>query len=284
MAQSHRNLRVLGTLAGFACALALATLGCGGGTEVAPPTPLVDGDGLAQASLDGVSRGETRIVSAIVSSSTTQAVPVAGEVVQFGASQFLTTANHPLTLTPVTLTGPGGPYSAGVDQASCAADPTCQFWVEDYNAGAIGRNPSATSPIPTGVPLSISYEWSKTLLSVEVSITYGNIGEFITILVHDIGRDETGPFTVTAVSAAPPADGSKAFDATMTTGLLQPTGQQQFVVVADVGNHVDVTEVNLTNSLNPCIQGHLVTAVTDSVNPDPANPNHLDVTFDDSDC
>src|SRR5436190_1901550 len=142
MAQSHRNLRVLGTLAGFACALALATLGCGGGTEVAPPTPLVDGDGLAQASLDGVSRGETRIVSAIVSSSTTQAVPVAGEVVQFGASQFLTTANHPLTLTPVTLTGPGGPYSAGVDQASCAADPTCQFWVEDYNAGAIGRNPS----------------------------------------------------------------------------------------------------------------------------------------------
>lgn len=280
-----RIRRITGPIAALACALAAATIfGCGGGTEVAPPSPVVDGDGFAQASLDGVSRGETRVVSAVVASGTTRAVQVVGEVVQFGASPFLSTANRPMTLTPVVLTGPGGPYVAGVDQATCTADPNCQYWVEDYAAGAIGRNASATSPIPTGVPLSLTYEWSETLQSVQISVSYGNVGEDILVWVHNVGRDETGPFTVTVQSAGAPADGSKAYNAAMRTGLLQPTGQKVYGVVADAGNRLDITGVDLSNVLNPCIQGHLVSAMTDTLDPDPANPNHLDVTFDDSDC
>lgn len=271
-------------IAASCVATSLLLSGCGGGTDVAPPTPLVDGNGFAQATFDGVSRGETEIVSAVVAGASTRPVTVVGEAAQFPATGVLMLANRPMTLTPVTVTGPGGPYSQGVDEATCTADPTCQFWVEDYNAGVLGRNPTASSPIPTAVPLSVNYEWSETLQSIQVSVTYGNLGEDIRIWVHNIARTETGPFTVTVQSTGAPADGSKAFDAQMNTGMLEPTGQKSFGVVADPGNRLDITGVDLSNSLAPCIQGHLVTAMTDTLNPDPANPNHLDCTFDDSDC
>ena len=270
-------------------AASLLLSGCGGGTEVAPPTPLVDGNGFAQATFDGVSRGETEIVSAVVAGASTRPRTVVGEAAQFPATGVLTLANRPMTLTPVTLTGPGGTgpggsYLQGVDETTCTADPTCQFWVEDYNAGVLGRNATASSPIPTAVPLSVNYEWSETLQSLQISITYGNLGEDIRIWVHNVARTETGPFTVTVQSGGAPADGSKAFDAQMNTGMLQPTGQKVFGVVSDPGNRLDITGVDLSNLLAPCIQGHLVTAMTDTLDPNPASPNHLDCTFDDSDC
>lgn len=272
----------------FLAAVGLTSLACGGGTDVAPPTPVVDGLGFAQASLDGVSRGDTEVVSSVVSGSTTRRASVVGEVVQFGATPYLTAANRPMTPAtappPLVLTGPGGPYVLGASAVDCAADPACQFWVEDYEVSALGRNATATNPIPTGVPLSLSYDWLESLQSVQVSIVYGALGEDIRVQVHNVGRNETGPFSVTAQSSAPPADGSKAFDALMRQGMLEASGQRRLQVVADPGNRVDVTGIDLSNTLDPCIQGRATVLLTDPDNADPLNRSLLDVTFDDSNC
>jgi hypothetical protein len=262
-----------------------ALSGCGGGVDVAPSTPSIDGSGMAVANFAGADQGQTRQVSAIVSASRQQVVGVVGETVTLDAAGFGRVANIPMSSTvAVGLNGPGGPYTQGADGATCAADPACQFWVEDSAAGVLGRSAAASSPIPTGVPLTVSYSYFSTFLDVTVSVNYGALGEDITVSAFNIGSTESGPYSTIVQAAAAPADGSKAFDARVRAQLLQPTGQQDFEVVPSAIDRLDVTSVNLTNQLNPCISGHLVTAMTDRLNPDPLNPVTLDVTFDDSNC
>lgn len=283
------NTRSIVMAAALGALAVSAIVGCGGGVEVAPPTPDVNGTGLGQATLDGVDRGQTEQVTAIVAGTVGQTVAVTGEVVTFDATGFVRLQNFPLTLDPVVLVDPldpTNPFTRGADQASCEADPAnCDFWVHEMNAGVLGRRATTPPPaIPIG-PLSVSYSYTQTLLTVVVDLAYAAQGENIRVTVFNVETNATGPFSTSLRASSPPAGAVKAYDARVQTGLLEPSGRQDFAVVdPHPSNRLDVTGVDLSNLLNPCIQGHLVTAMTDSLNPDPANPVILDVTFDDSDC
>ena len=275
----------------FAVLAAWVLVGCGGGVEVAAPTPDVNGTGLGQATLDGVDKGQTEQVTAIIAGTSGRTVAVTGEIVTFDATGFVRLQNYPLTLDPIVLVDPAdptNPFTRGADQASCEADPTsCDYWVEDANAGVLGRRiTTPPSAIPLGVPLTISYSYTQTLLTVVVDLAFAVQGENIRITAFNLATDTTGPLPAILVrTASAPTDGSWAFDARVQTGLLRPTGRQDFVVVdGATANSLTITGADLSNVVNPCIQGRLTAGMEDSVNPDPLNPVLLEVTFDDSDC
>ena len=255
--------------------------GCGGGTEIAPPSPVVAGLGSASASLDGASFGSTQEVQADIGGSTQTPTDIVDEPVTFLGSDFARLAHGGLTGGAVVLrpTIGGPPWVLGADRPSCLADPTCDFWVDDPDAGILARNPGGA--ISAGGSGFASYTYLRALLKVNVAILYP-AGRAIRITVFNVDSEATGPLTITTVAASAPAGGALGFNAELETNL---TGLQHglYATVNDATARLDVTSIDLSNQLNPCIAGHLVVHVTDTNDPNP-NQATLDATFNDPDC
>jgi hypothetical protein len=272
-------------LAVFACTTVLA--GCGGGTDIAPSQPLPPGTGMASASLAGADFGSTQLVRALiegVAPGSGQRIVVTDEVATVAPDGLVRLANGALLLEPVTVTEGGGPALAqGADAGACTP---CDFWVQDDVLGVL--RVSTTGSLQPGDVVEVDYAYERQPLSVTVGVNFA-LGRSIQIRLFNVDADQTGPLTVTTIS--PSAPGGPSFPIAFTYGVAVDLTQFQvqtfnaFDDPADPADNVlEITGMDLTNSLNPCIEGRLNGFVLDAAQPDPTNPYPISVTFSDPDC
>ena len=269
--------------AGLAALVVAATcLGCGGGSEVAPANPIVRGDGSASIELDGVALPPTETVMTIVSEVGNLAVPVTETVTLVGDVAQL--SRVPLSPTaPVTVTGVGStPTYTPVDDYSV-----------NTSLGVLTRNP--TGAIPANGTVVVSYTYNQRLVTVELGATLVS-GADASVRVFNLQPPTGGPLTINTGASSPPGDGSLAFATSLQTGLVQSTGQAVYVMVDNcsapptdpidcpVRNELTLLAYDISNELNPCIEGSLRATVHDSRSTDPTSRSVLEMTFDDPDC
>lgn len=268
---------------------AVVLVGCGGGTEIAPSEPDVEGTGFASVSLDGVDLGSTRLVSSGVSDTLSLTTQVVGETVTFGGDDTAQLANGNISQGAVfRVAGLGGaPVYAEWDDVLLTGD-----YRIDRTTGLLTRE--ATGAIPAGDTVEVRY----TFLTDHYSVTMGIVialGARIEVNVHNLLVGEMAPITITQTSSAPLGDGTKTFTVDAETEQTILVGRGRFITVdacstdtdpanCPVMNAVDVTMLDATNALNPCIGGSLAATVQDLNDSDSTNRHVLLVDFDDPDC
>jgi len=257
---------------------------CGGGTEVAPATPVVEGPGSAAAQLGGDDLGATQLVAAGIAGEAAALTNVVGEVVTFAAATppapSIARLAHGQVATnpsPVLYSDPPPPpiatYLRGPDEASCGA---CNYWLHNL-AGVLERKNDPSNPLPTGTPLLFDYTYNARLLELSVGLTFA-AGSNISIIIHNVPSDARPTLTATGVSESrvPTAPYPVTFWVVATTSLNAPVPLTQTSMDDGSGvNQLVIDQLDLTNEGNPCVGGHLTVTVRDGV----STPVLLDSDF-----
>jgi hypothetical protein len=242
---------------------AMLLMSCGGGTEVAPASPVVEGPGSAAVRLGGNDLGATQLVSAGIADQATVLTAVTGELVTFSAATpsiaRLAHGGVAPNPSPALYSDPPPPpvatYNRGVDELSCGP---CDYWVHNV-AGVLQRNPSGA--VPTGTPVPFDYTYNARLLEVSVGVAF-SAGSSIRIIVHNVPSD-AGP-TITATRVTEARIGASPQPVTFwviaTTGLNTPVPVTQ-TAVDDPANQIVIDQLDLTNEGNPCVGGHFTVNV-----------------------
>lgn len=284
-----------GSRARVIAGVALAVTGCawivacGGGTDIAPSEPSIDGVGSASVLLGTLDLGASTQVDAGVSGVVNAPGTVTDEVVTVRPDGFIVLANGSLSSPIVTLTGPGGAptYCQGVNAAcvgtpTCAVPPSttptipCDFWLADASVGLLQVSPSGTIPAAPAT-LEADYSFSNRLLTLGVGVTFPN-GQFVTLTIFNLASTAVPPRTINlTVSTAPAAPHPEAFYVSAQTNLTRPTGRELFTTIeGDPANTLTLTDIDLTNEANPCVAGTGSVQVRSDADPTPVT---LDFSF-----
>lgn len=265
MSHVARSCRLPASLA-LAC-LAL-TLGCGGGTDIAPSAPVVEGDGFAQATVAARDFGRTEQLSAGVQSVQNVVTTATDEVVSFGTNGFANLAHGSLSSLIVVLTGPGGaPVHVQGPTSACVSDvPPCDFWLEDVAAGVLQARTGG--PIPAApATLLADYSYNARLLTVTIGVTFPD-GQYVTIQVFHLADGMPVPLTILPVVDSPPATPYPlAFNVVVQTNLTTSGSREVLQAFDDPANSLTVTRLDLTNEALPCVAGDLTVKLRVSGNP-----------------
>jgi hypothetical protein len=283
MTQPRRAASPFVALAAVVVAAALSA--CGGGSEVAPSTPIVEATGMATASIGGASLGGSELVTCGITRTSQAPAVVTDEVVTFTAGTTRL-ANAPIVAggVPIELfSGPGRtgtPYQEGTD------------FTATRSVGVLTR--IAGSALPDGTPLYASYTYLASRHDVEIGLTFP-AGQWITLTVFNLTPTTPVPVTITASSITAPGDGSLAFHAAAATNLTELATRTAYLLVTEcstvmdpvscpAANQLVLESFDLTNVLNPCIAGSVRGTLSDENDRDPSNRAVLDATFDDPSC
>ena len=260
---STGQARVIVGAASFAAA-SLLLGGCGGGTDIAPSDPLIEGQGFAAGALGSRDFGESSQIDAGVASVQASAATATNEPVTIrpdGYGLF----QHGLLSSPIIgLTGPGGApvYCQGLT-ASCVGTPTCgvppttpcDFWLADATAGLIQVSPTGT--IPPGAVVEADYSYNSRLLTIDIGITFPS-GQFLTIIVYHVPSVVSLPLDLTqTVSSPPPSPYPMAFAVILQTNLATSGDREVLTSIDTPGNLLHFTRLDLTNEGSPCLEGTL---------------------------
>jgi hypothetical protein len=217
MTLSGRRVRVL-----VAVALAAASsflLHCGGGTDIAPSSPVIEGEGFASATLAGRDFGASTQIDAGVSGVQND-VRTATDLLTIRPDGYGVLSHGLLASLIVTVTGASGtPTYCQGQNAGCVGVPTCaippspvatipcDFWVADATQGLLQVSPSGT--LPAGTAVSASYSYNERLLTLSIGLTFPS-GQFISLVVFNLPSDATAsagaPITIQTVLSAEPDD------------------------------------------------------------------------------
>ena len=276
-----RLRRLSAALLSAAAALALLTA-CGGGDELAPPDPVAEGSGLAVVTLDGVEVGSSPLVSSGLASSQDLTVGETGEVVTFEGDPPTATLsrdnlapdNPPCAFIVTQTAPPMGLYGAGID------------YDVDFNNGVFTArlvdpgDPSMGYRIPDGTEVTVDYCYFDTVYSLNVGITLPQ-GDYFTVTLFNLPGGASGMRTTNQAAGAAPPDGSFAFVMAAAQDLTI-LGGGRFILLDDPAvNEATVVSSDLSNLLNPCVEGRAVGLVQNTRDGSQAV---LEVNFDDPEC
>jgi hypothetical protein len=263
---------ILGAASFAAASLLLG--GCGGGTDIAPSDPIIEGQGFAAGALGSRDFGESSQVDAGVASVQASAATATNEAVTIRADGYGVLAHGLLSSPIVTLTGPGGvpTYCQGLT-AACAGTPTCgvpptipcDFWLADAGAGLIQVSPTGT--IAPGSTVEADYSYNSRLLTIDIGVTFPS-GQFLTILVYHVPSVVSLPLDLTqTVSSPPSAPYPMAFSVILQTNLTTSGSREILTSIDTPGNLLHFTRLDLSNEGEPCLEGTLNVTVDASPTP-----------------
>src|SRR6185503_15556521 len=139
------------------------------------------------------------LVSAGVAGQATVATSTTEQVTFSSADQLARLQHGGLAANPLPVLNPLAPYRRGAD-SSCVNDMpiACDYWVVDFGAGVLQRNPAGA--IPADQPIDFTYTYNARLLEASVGLVF-SAGSNIRIIVHNVPSDAGPTLTTTGVSA-----------------------------------------------------------------------------------
>lgn len=262
----------------LAVAVLPALLGCGGGDELSPPVPVATGSGMATVTLGGVDLGETPLVRAVISEAADSIVPITGEAVTFAGDPpvaDLSRRNMAPDLPPCQLvvedaSAPGTFYFAGAD-----------FQVDFVN-GSLTALPDGLGGylVPDGTAVSVNYCALETIFSVAVGVTLP-AGDSVGLTFYNLPAGASGMRNTNVTANSPPSDGSFAWNVAAITDLTLLNSTDYRLVDDPAQNDGTIIAADLTNRLNPCLEGRVVAVMEEEQTRD---EYLLEVNFNDPEC
>ncbi len=269
--------------ASCAALVALATLACGGGTDIAPSQPVVAGQGSATVLFAGLDLGATSQVDAGVDFVQAAVTSATDEVVTFGSNGFARLDNGSLRSPVVNLTGPGGTptYLQGTN-STCVNDvPPCDFWLEDAAVGLLQARTGGPIPLAPGTVLA-DYTFNARLLTLVVGLTYPS-GQFVRLTIYHVPAGAGPILSTSAIAASAPLPPFPVeFNATVLTNLTTLANRRQFDAADDPGNLLTLTQLDLSDEADPCVGGDVTVLTRDTA--DPTRTELLDASFESPGC
>lgn len=276
-------------LAAAGAALALLGLSaCGGGDELAPPDPQVEGPGMAVVQLGGVEVGSTPLVTSGLASTRDLTVEAAGEVVTFegdppvarlSRTDLAPSVPGPCEVSVVQTADPTQSYTQGCDYSIDSNNGLLQSMEPDPAVDCDGDG-ELPDGIPAGTEVTVDYCYFDAVYTVAVGIALPE-GDFFELDFHNIPAGTSENLSTSRLAATAPGDGSLAYFATAAQDLTILNGARFTAVDDPAMNLATIIAADLSNALNPCIEGTVVTAVR---NDSTGEQTVLEVDFDDPDC
>ncbi|MEM7248947.1 MAG: hypothetical protein AAF533_26710 [Acidobacteriota bacterium] len=266
------------------CGLLSLTLGCGGGTDVAPANPSVEGSGSSSISLDGMVTGTSPLVSTVVT------VPTGTPANVMMTEQVTFTGSPPVA----NLSRSNVVAAGGMAPQARLLDGTMLLQATDYNVdAAIGRLVAVEpGPIMDGTVVEVDYFFAEVLQTLTISVAVP-AGDTLEIIVYNV-PEVIPPGTVVEQSglSAPSREDGMAFQ--VRYGIDQPeiVGSDSLLIDLNCDPDAPMMEclgvnrltftTDFSNLVDPCSMGSVQATVESETRP--GRRFFLEADFDDPVC
>jgi hypothetical protein len=233
---------------------------------------------MASVRLGGSDLGETPLVTAIISDSADSVRLITGEAVSFTgdpplaqlSGRNLAPDNPPCQFVVEDVNAPGTFYLAGVD-----FDP-------DFVSGQLTARDDGLGgyQIPDGTAVTVSYCVLEPIYTVDVGVTLPE-GDSISLTFFNIPSGASGMRNTNVTANTSPPDGSFAWTVAAITDLTVLNSTDYRLVDDLAQNDGTVVSADVTNLLNPCLEGRVVAVMEQE---ETREEFLLEVNFSDPEC